>query len=62
VSIAREQGDLPKLEEEISTIVVTTAIEPQTRLAHQGDLEKEVREVLTHLASDIREASKSASP
>jgi hypothetical protein len=57
-----EQDDLPKLEEEISTIVVRTAIERQTRLALQSDLEKEVREVLTHLASDLQEAAKLASP
>jgi len=58
----QEQDNLPTLEEEISTIVVRTAVNQQTRLVAQGDLEKEVREMLSHIPSDLREASQRSVP
>jgi hypothetical protein len=58
----REQ-DLPNLEEDLSAIVVRTAVRsPQTRFSSQIDLEREVRVTLAHLASDLREAAQTPAP
>jgi hypothetical protein len=41
---------------------VKTAVNQQTRLVAQDDLEREVREMLGHITSDLREASQRTAP
>jgi hypothetical protein len=62
IGIYLHEQDIPRLEDDISTIVVKTAVNQQTRLVAQDDLEREVREMLGHITSDLREASQRTAP
>jgi hypothetical protein len=57
IGVYLHEKDIPNLEDEISKIVVRTAVNQQTRLAAKGDLEREVREMLGHVSSDLHEAA-----